>query len=445
MKGSIDHLASDLCFHLRPLRAMVGSRHQRHSLLEDSNHDRCCCCVSNFDSWKYIFSKSFLGCLVLSSGLYTRILTSSSTFRSTQYGKLHNGNLLYIRLLTALLIRNRFIPGLLIMEGASLFFPLYEVYANRKHSNQTMAIIQEWENKRRMQNEDLYSGGRAGKRTSVTTDDTRPTASDASSRRSDIYSRQALDKALEQNPEPLLVFASTRQFTGENIVFLIQVRDFKRSWAQAVKQFGNIPADTRLNLFNRALSIYVDLVDEVSADIEINIEGGIRRELIDVFGPTARANGMLKPRTHHQGIYIGNMRDEDSSTQMVGVTYETSNKNQSGSPQMVKQGFNSSEENMIDRKFDGPVIERSLSIPVDTGIPTDFDEHIFDKAEASVHNMVFLNTWGRFVDSRETMSIRSSESGWSWRSTSTYETFISYIKPSSLKRMFAKKGSMEIV
>src|SRR5437773_5063836 len=114
----------------------------------------------------------------------------------------------------------------MMMESVSIFFPLVELYQSKKFRVTTEAAIDEWEKKR----QDLGTAGSSARTvyTSHTSSTTR--------KRPDMYSMQALEKCLATDPTELLRFAAMKEFTGENIVFLTQVRDWKVGWLRLARK-----------------------------------------------------------------------------------------------------------------------------------------------------------------------------------------------------------------
>jgi hypothetical protein len=190
-----------------------------------------------------------------------------------------------------------------------------------------------------------------------------------------MYSMAALEKALAVNPTPLLHFAATKEFTGENVVFLLQVRDWRAAWDRAIREFGT--GQVRYRLFNIGVEIFTTSVHTKTADFPINVAGKVRSKLEVVFGPAVVGvkyldENIVDPFNHPSFGIIGHeLRNHTASE---------------------------SAENFLSlAKLDLDVIHEVPETAAD--IPAGFDEHIFDEAEASVKHMVITNTWPKFVDS----------------------------------------------
>ena len=63
-----------------------------------------------------------------------------------------------------------------------------------------------------------------------------PSSSSSSTSSKEVYSMAALETQISKNLDPLLKWASEKEFSAENIVFLRAVRDFKKKWTMIAKQ-----------------------------------------------------------------------------------------------------------------------------------------------------------------------------------------------------------------
>jgi len=223
-------------------------------------------------------------------------------------------------------------------------------------------------------------------------------------RKREIYSMAALEKALTINPTPLLQFATRKDFTGENIIFLMWVRQWRVWWDQAGRDdYGSISHQAKRQLFRSAVEIYLTSVHMKTSAFPINIEGKIRLQLENIFrgavwtlehiGNTAyeadifsthasfgkKTNEVLPFPTKHLGD-IGKSPSFTGSSKTLdkGLLAEGS------------QDFPSKEINLEMQPGDP-----ESAIP----IPAGFNAQIFDDAEREVKYMVVTNTWPRFVDS----------------------------------------------
>ena len=278
----------------------------------------------------------------------------------------------------------RFAPGIMMMEIVTIFFPIFDVYKSRSQLRLAFNTIKEWEKK--------HPGGpstidsHSGKHTSssISLNEKKPgsTVTSMSSRRGPIYAMATFEKCLATNAIPLLHFAAFQEFTGENIVFLMQVRDWRDVWKQAQQGLGSISGQIKQELFSTAVSIYTTRIHD-TANFPINIEGKIRSQLDSIFGPAVGDLGK-------------NLMDnvvDPFSYQSCG-DLELAKLHRRSGP--LRDVDSASQENILSSAQKRSTVEHC---DLDsTMLPKGFDEHVFDAAEKSVKYMVLTNTWPKFVD-----------------------------------------------
>ena len=105
-----------------------------------------------------------------------------------------------------------------------------------------------------------------------------------------LFTMQALESTLDHNPEPLRRFASLRDFSGENVSFLMAVRQWKALWLKlgAPANDEGQPAITRQELFKRGLQIYANYVSPKYAVFPLNLSARDFGRLHEVFAAAAR-------------------------------------------------------------------------------------------------------------------------------------------------------------
>ncbi len=206
-----------------------------------------------------------------------------------------------------------------------------------------------------------------------------------------------LEKALVKNPTPLLYFAASKEFTGENIIFLVQVRDWRAAWNRAVQDFGIVTGHARSFLFSMAVNIFATSIYTKTAEFPVNMEGKIRTRLEDVF-----ASAVSVTKQFDENIVDPFNRRSVSSIRLKPLQnlpsrpdFDVSEPRCSDLEHIASQ----SQESILPYTSNTglrmvPVILKSMA-----DIPVKFDEHIFDEAERSIKYMVFTNTWPKFVDS----------------------------------------------
>lgn len=255
------------------------------------------------------------------------------------------------------------------MQAVSIIIPLYDAYKNKEATKRASSI---------------YS------------------TSSAKSR--DIYSMAALEAQVQKNIEPLLRWASQKDFTAENVVFLKAVRDFKKRWELAAKKSELSPLQLR-ERYEEAALIYFTLVNPISAKFNINIDFRIFAELEEMF------RGLVyEPYVDDVSTTSSNNRTENVVTPWMDI---------------IRPGQSTSCErlvNDIERLYPAPVTEIEMMPGREHKIPSNFTIDIFDRAFDSVKYLVYTNTWVKFVDAGETASIAESD-------ITTYE----YVDASSSK------------
>ncbi|KAJ4325273.1 hypothetical protein N0V94_000797 [Neodidymelliopsis sp. IMI 364377] len=187
-------------------------------------------------------------------------------------------------------------------------------------------------------------------------------------------SMQALELSIEQNIEPLIVWAATKEFTAENAIFLREVRNWRKKWSS----LKVVSTSQRRQMFNEASLIYFTLVNPFTAETPINIEYKIFKVLQNVF---------------------------------AGMEYDPYMP-RSATPDDIKSPV--IRENVIcpwEETLSRPAsimsdVTTSSTSSTSSIIPSEFTEDIFDAAYESIKYLVFTNTWPRYVDAE--MSSKAS-------------------------------------
>src|SRR5271156_3616934 len=99
------------------------------------------------------------------------------------------------------------------MEVCVVFIPCFQVFRCRKLRKETLEILAEWEHKRTTSTSSVSQSTLVSRR-SLPEKNT-SLRSSASLRRGEMYTMTALEKALQTNSTPLLLFAALRDFSGE--------------------------------------------------------------------------------------------------------------------------------------------------------------------------------------------------------------------------------------
>ncbi len=250
---------------------------------------------------------------------------------------------------------DRYLPGLLVMEITTILFPLMDVYKSKRDREATAAAIADWEK----------SGHGCDSLQSMKSKNGSTETADKPGK-SALYTMTAMEKALDTNARDLLEFAATKQFTGENIVFLTRVRAWKDQWVRASSAKSPMSQESKSRLYEAAKEIFDRNISLHTSQFPVNLESKVYQDLETIFGSrvTSSLTSIITPFTDF---------------------WEKSDaKNH-------KAGFE-----QIIRMHERPKPDASDDI---MDPPYGFDGHVFDNAERSIKYMVFTNTWGRYLES----------------------------------------------
>lgn len=242
-----------------------------------------------------------------------------------------------------------------MMEFVTVFIPLLGVYKNSRERKAISAAIVEWERK----GHDLESFPSVLLQ-NISNEDTERQS------KSDMYNMHALERALEIHARELLEFAATKQFTGENIVFLTRVRTWKERWNRAALAKIPMPLETKTKLYEAGKEIFDRNISLHTSQFPVNLESKIYRKLEAIFGTNvfSSPSSIITP-----------------FTELWAATGQRES----------RAGFEHITRAEVDLK------PRTCAEIQAT--PFGFDGQVFDSAERSIKYMVFTNTWTRFLES----------------------------------------------
>lgn len=240
----------------------------------------------------------------------------------------------------------RLAPGIIIMQAVTVFIPIYEEYSIGRLSPATLSALREWENRNASQSQSTLTPK------SVRTQETSSTESSTKSDGSRTFQMAALEQELAKDPTSLLHFAATRDFTAENIIFLMSVREWK-----AKCRIHGVSA-----MYEQAIEIYAHSISEKLAEFPINIEGVIRTRLDSIFGPA---------------VADFKTRQTDPYNEVIPFA---------GPAVVPLSPLKSPSESRI--------INKELYEENNQGI----NEKVFDAAERSIKYLVLTNTWRKFIN-----------------------------------------------
>lgn len=310
----------------------------------------------------------------------------------------------------------RLAPGIFVMQFVTIFFPIYEAYESRRHMRTTLSLIKDWEEK-----------GNSG--SSASSGDMSRASYTISIRSKEIYSMASLEKALAVNPMPLLHFAASKDFTAENIIFLMRVKEWRQAWATAPRKPGTdvLTEAARSLLFRLAVEIYMTCVVDTISDFPINIEATVRYSL-DTFFEHAVPEGKKRLSSNNDAslfdIAIDHNGDEAINSEVKRIALVSQKSGDSadslwGGKSMHSAGSDKSPSpSHTSAAFKGTDDEDQLVFtphpaiaPLGSArakIRPDFDATVFDTAEASIKYLVLTNTWRKFAAEAQNTSSKEA-------------------------------------
>lgn len=206
------------------------------------------------------------------------------------------------------------------------------------------------------------------------------------------YTMEALEECLRTNPKPLQNYASKKDFTIENINFLIKIPEFRQKWELIFNSCITTPDGRRRRMFQKAVKVYTTFVNPETAKLQINVSSVIHGQLKELFGQASRAIAIRRSDTRHQPI---------SEVAPWVIAAESQPKAES----QLKRFFGKATVKAFggaNAKFHRfikltPLMDRSSNDPLaDIDIPSEFDQHCFDAAEMSIKELVYSTTWQEF-------------------------------------------------
>ena len=322
-------------------------------------------------------------------------------------------------------------PGIIVMQFVTIFFPVYETVTSRHQMRRTLSIIKDWEDSRKLF-DSSPSDSHASEKPSFS-----PSWNVSSPRQAQLHTMASLEKALAINPTPLLCFAATKDFTAENITFLLQVRQWREAFANAPRVEDDGVSNRELaNLFASATDIYMANVSERTADFPINIESRIRTDLDNIFSravPERSALTRILPyQQQTQQSPASPVFDTSGKVSKFAIASHRSSTQQQQHPGMSNRE-DSSDSGITLKGGSGADSRKpgqlNVNLPqrpqaafphhpgVDplgkarAKIPRQFNSRVFDAAETSIKYLVLTNTWQKFVRASTEMKRQSTDGG----------------------------------
>jgi hypothetical protein len=267
----------------------------------------------------------------------------------------------------------------MFIEIFTVFLPCWEVMRHQSLRQETLESIARWELKVKSTGSEekslhsdmtmvasMMSGWKSN------------SSSSTLSSRDSILTMGALEHVLERNPAPLQEFSALREFSGENIVFLTSVAEWRSRLPQSIKDGSALQEKSKRDIvrehFNLALHIYAEFISVRHAEFPVNISHQELRKLEDVFEKPTR-------------LVYGEEREScDPTSPFDKYTFDLPSPSSSDSGKTLQEKAGSIKDRV---QYWGD-------------IPVDFDASIFDAAEASIKYLVLTNTWPKFIRDHRT-------------------------------------------
>ena len=298
----------------------------------------------------------------------------------------------------------RFAPGMLAMELVTLGFPLYQMRKYNRDARETDEAVAQ-----------LKSKQRSGSQGSIDFPDS-PSGSLARKLKGRMHCMEALDSCLQGNYDSLQVYASCKEFNGENIIFLTKVIAFKQAWTALFdgfpKKTGALLGRDRNRMFRKALNIFVTLVHKGTSPQPINIDSSIYNRLDKIFGPATALVALSKTSSRTSSLSAASSSatpwdDPQDISPVASVSEEFDSfpmRPLSEASKAYGGGDSGSRERIV--SFSKEYVDGPRNAGMTKGkdplegydVPDDFGVDAFADAYISIRYMVWTSTWQHYMD-----------------------------------------------
>lgn len=249
---------------------------------------------------------------------------------------------------------------------------------------------------------------------------------------------EALMSTIRTEPQKLLLFAALKDFSGENISFLIQMREWKWSWTPSspvktgfirrpsVHDIAN-PGLQRQQ-FQRAVDIYASYISPRYSDYPLNLSHTHLKELEAIFEGAAMvlygykyddsdSNSATPFEDWNFKLWpTRSSSDEDIEAHKEGSisSHKTLHNNATHNTDFMLSTteFDPSKRHTVLKAYEMSNMATE-QLPEFVPVPEAFGPDVFDHAEESIKYMVLTNTWPKFVnDGYATAHARKKNWGW---------------------------------
>ncbi|KAK8041403.1 hypothetical protein PG994_014410 [Apiospora phragmitis] len=277
--------------------------------------------------------------------------------------------------------------SIFFIEVFTLGFPCLQVYKTHNLKQETIDTIAAWEKRNQILGDDPeaistssagFGGSTLAGRSMASKSGKSVNTTSTSHSRDSTLAMGALENALRTNPQPLLEFASLKDFSGENVSFLSHVGDWRRVW----KTSTSSPADQTREQFLRAVRIYSHFVSLEYSEFPVNISSGTAKALHQLFHETTQILNRRRRQSDSATPFDnGAMTGLDDFGSSPGDLEATLGKaNLESVTQMAELSNHNNHRDFGDLK-----------------VPAAFGPQAFEAAEKEVKYLMLTNTWPKFV------------------------------------------------
>lgn len=276
--------------------------------------------------------------------------------------------------------KTRFVPGLVVMQGVTLIFPIIAIRKHDKTSRELKQALADFDAKK----ENVESSSTSSPST-------------VSKRSGKMHTMESLDECLKLSYEGLQTYAAIVEFNCENIVFLVQVLKFKELWEVTfpteVFSSSELYQRARKRMFCEALSIFVTLVHGDTASYPINVDSNTYTGLDRIFSTATELVAKASRRNSISSTPNSMVTPWDGPLQALSPDLKDEAFPMHAMPSRSHSSINDSCEHII--SLDEPT---DLNDPLASyQIPLKFNQYVFDAAFKSIRFMVWSGTYQRFM------------------------------------------------
>jgi len=260
----------------------------------------------------------------------------------------------------------------MVLEGFLIFVPAYQVVKLWRTNCEVIYSNDKWETSSQATTIQVHriQGGLKGSTFELVENDQILRYASNGDR---LLTMTALNRVLNEHPEPLQEFSAYSDFSGENIAFLTRVAKWKVTWSRDL----SLDQEQRADMYNAALKIYIDFVSPRDAEFPLNLASAQLKNLEAVFEASARQ-------------VCGEARVDPTLPFAFEMPFTFD---------VPVSRKNDDEEAILESRYTGDIAQQ-------------FGVSVFDQAVKDVKNLVLTNTWPKFVkEMRRRRSIDSDRSG----------------------------------